>query len=160
MHWLNFLKKLSYATLSNARTFDFDTISDLVGRVSFLIKGSILLNRDRRECENEEKARQILDKTSFYPKPDRGDDTFQELVDNLYKNLEHKKTTHPYLEPTLQDPVTIETETQATDDEFDRLKQQFNEVNDTATEQKKQGDVIKLVDDNFNKNNPFKSVNT
>ena len=153
-------KNLSYATLSGARTFDFDAISDLVGRVSFLIKGSTLLNRDRRERENEEKAREILDKTSFYPKPDRGNDTFQELVDNLDKNLEHKKTTHPYIEPTLQDPVTIETETQAIDDEFDRLKQQFNEINDAVTKQKKQGDAIKLVDDILDKNNPFKNVNT
>ena len=103
-----------------------------MGRISFLIKGSTLLNRDRRERENEEKAREILDKTSIYPKPDRGNDTFQELA-NLNKDLEHKKTTHPYVEPTLQDPVTIETETQAIDDEFDRLKQQFNEVNDAAT---------------------------
>ena len=153
-------KNLSYASLSGARTFDFDLISDLVGRVSFLIKGSTLLNRDRRERENEEKAREILDKTSFYPKPDRGNDTFQELVDNLDKNLEHKKTTHPYIEPTLQDPVTIETETQAIDDEFDRLKQQFNEVNDAAIEQKKQGDAIKLVNDILDENSPFKDVNT
>ena len=46
------------------------------------------------------------------------------------------------------------------DDEFDRLKQQFNEVNDAATKQKKQGDVIKLVDDILDENNPFENVNT
>ena len=46
------------------------------------------------------------------------------------------------------------------DDEFDRLKQQFNEVNDAATKQKKQGDVIKLVDDILDENNPFQNVNT
>ena len=45
-------RNLSYATLSCARTFDFDAISDLVRRMSFLmIKGSTLINRDRRECE-------------------------------------------------------------------------------------------------------------
>ena len=82
---------LFYATLSGARTFDFDVISDLVGRVSFLIKRSTLLKRDRRERENEEKARKILDNTSFCPKSDKGNDTFQELVHNLDKNLEHNK---------------------------------------------------------------------
>ena len=87
-------RNLSYATLSRARTFDFDAISDLVGRISFLIKGSTLLNRDRREREDEERAREMLDKTSFYPKPDRGNDTFQELADNSDKNLEQKKKQH------------------------------------------------------------------
>ena len=82
-------------------------------KVSFLIKGSTLLSRDRRERENKEKAREILDKTSFCPKPGRVNNTFQELVDILDKNLEHKKTTHLYVETTLQDPITIETETQA-----------------------------------------------
>ena len=73
-------KNLSHATLSGTRTFDFDAMSDLVGRVSFLIKRSVLLNRDRRERENEEKAWKILDKTSFYHKPGRGNDTFQNLL--------------------------------------------------------------------------------
>ena len=64
-------RNLSSATLSSTRTFDFDAISDLVGRISFLKKGSTLLNRDRREREDEEKARAVLDKISFYSKPDR-----------------------------------------------------------------------------------------
>ena len=42
-------ENLFYATLNGARTFDFDAISDLVGRISSLKKGSTLLNRDRRE---------------------------------------------------------------------------------------------------------------
>ena len=88
-------RNLSYVTLSGARTFAFDAVSDLVGRISFLIKGSTLLNRDRRERKDEEKAREILDKTSFYPKPDRGNDTFQELADNSDKNLEQKKNNTP-----------------------------------------------------------------
>ena len=43
-------------------------------------------------------------------------------------------------------------QTQAIDDD--------NEVNDAATEQKKQGDAITLVDDILDENNPFKNVNT
>ena len=103
-----FYRNLSYATLSGARTFDFDAISDLVGRVSFLIKGSNFLNRNRREHQNEEKAREILDKTSFYPKQYRSNDTFQEVMDNLDEYIEHKKTTYPYIEIKAEDAQTIE----------------------------------------------------
>ena len=71
-------------TLSGARTFDFDAISELISRISFLIKGSTLLNRDRQNRENAEKAEEIINKTSFDPKPN---DPFQELVDNLYNNI-------------------------------------------------------------------------
>ena len=42
-------RNLSSATLSSTRTFDFDAISDLVGRISFIIKGSTLLNRDMKK---------------------------------------------------------------------------------------------------------------
>ena len=47
-------------TLSGARTFDFDAISELISRISFLIKGSTLLNRDRRNRENAEKAEETI----------------------------------------------------------------------------------------------------
>ena len=42
----------------------------------------------------------------------------QEIVDDLFKDLEHKKTKHPYVEPQVKDAQTIETRTQATDNEF------------------------------------------
>ena len=79
-------KNLSYMTLSDAQTFDFDAISKMISRVSFLIKGSTLLNR--QDCEDAEKAKEILNKTLFDPKPNN---PFQDLVDNLYNNIEHKK---------------------------------------------------------------------
>ena len=79
-------KNLSYMTLSGAQTFDFDAISELISRVSFLIKGSTLLNR--QDCEDAEKAKKILNKTLFDPKPNN---PFQDLADNLYNNIEHKK---------------------------------------------------------------------
>ena len=60
----------------------------------------------------------------------------------------------------MQDASIIETETQAINDEFDKLKQQFDAVNDAATEQKKQDDVIKLIDDILDEDNPFKNINT
>ena len=99
-------KNLSYMTLSGAQTFDFDAISELISRISSLIKGCTLLNRDRRNGENAEKAEEIINKTSFDLKPN---DPFQELVDNLYNNIGHRKTTHLYLEPQVLDPSTIET---------------------------------------------------
>ena len=40
-------KKLSYETLSGARDFDFQAVSDLISEVSFQIKRSTLLNRKK-----------------------------------------------------------------------------------------------------------------
>ena len=77
-------KDLSYTALSGAQNFEFDDISELVGRISFLIKGSILLNRDTRELEGGQKA--------FVEKPDPFK---QELIDYIFKELKHKKTQHP-----------------------------------------------------------------
>ena len=60
----------------------------------------------------------------------------QEIVDDLFKDLEHKKTKHPYVEPQVKDAQTIETRTQATNNELLELKQQFDKVDNVATEQK------------------------
>ena len=79
-------KNLSYMTLSGARTFDFDAISELISRVSFLIKGSTLLNS--QDCEDAEKAKEIINKTLFDSKRNN---PFQDLVNNWYNNTEHKK---------------------------------------------------------------------
>ena len=40
-------KKLSYETLSGARDFDLQAVSDLISEVSFQIKRSTLLNRKK-----------------------------------------------------------------------------------------------------------------
>ena len=48
---------------------------------------------------------------------------------------QNKKTEHPYVEPQVQDAQTIETETHAVNDEFSQIKQEFDTVNDVATEQ-------------------------
>ena len=66
----------------------------------------------------------------------------QEIVDDLFKDLEHKKTKHPYVEPQVKDVQTIETRTQATNNEFLELKQQFDKVDNVATEQKLQTDAM------------------
>ena len=126
-------KNLSYTKLSSAHNFEFNAISELVGRISSLIKRSTLLKRDKSELEDAQNAKEINDNTKFV---DKRDPLEQELINNIFKELEHKKTQYPYVEPQVQDPQTIETETQAIDDEFTQLKQEFDKVNDAATEQK------------------------
>ena len=79
-------KNLSYATLSGANNFNFDAISDLIGRLRFPTKKSTLANRDRREKEDAEKAKEITDTTTFVELPDPLE---QAIVNDLFKNLEH-----------------------------------------------------------------------
>ena len=68
-----------------------------------------------------------------------------------------KKIEHPYVEPKVEDAQTIELETQAENDEFVKLKQEFDKVNDAAKEQKSQTDAIDLIDYILDENNPFKN---
>ena len=65
------------------------------------------------------------------------------FVADLLKNIEHKKIEHPSVEPQFQDARTIEIETEKENDEFFDLQQKFNEIDNTATEQKK--NKIKLL---------------
>ena len=95
-----------YATLSGANNFNFDVISDFISRVSFSIKKSTLANIDRKEVEDAKKAKEIIDSTTFAELPDPFE---QEIVDDLLKALEHKKTKHRYVEPQVKDAQTIET---------------------------------------------------
>ena len=61
--------------------------------------------------------------------------------------LEHKKVEHPYVELTIQDAETIEKETKKENDKFLDPYKKFNEVNDAATQQKKDNEVTYLIDD-------------
>ena len=88
------------------------------------------------------------------------DPSEQEIVDDLPKDLEHKKIKHPYVEPQVKDAQTIETETQTTNCEFLKLKQEFDKVNNAATEQKLQTDAINLIDDILDEDNPFRNMDT
>ena len=75
----------------------------------------------------------VIDTTTFKELPDLFE---QEIVDDLFKDLQHKKTKHPYVKPQVKDAQTIEIETQTTNCKFLKLKQEFDMVNTTATEQK------------------------
>ena len=137
-------KNLSYATLSSTNDSHFDATSEFISRLSFSIKKSTLANRYREEIEDAEKAKEIINKTTFVELPNPSE---QEIVDELFKDLEHKKTKHSHVESWLEDVETIEIETQAVNDEFSELKEEFDKVNNAAAEQKSQTDAIDLIDD-------------
>ena len=135
-------RNLSYRTLSSAGDFSLDGVSDLTSEINLKIKELTLLNRDRKEKEDEISLEKINEDTTFLELPDQFE---EDLIDDLLKGLEHKKTEHPYVKPQVEDAATIETE----------IKKQmmsslvFNKrlmrlmVNDAAKEQKKkQNEVI------------------
>ena len=90
-----------------------------------------MANIDRKEVEDAKKAKEIVDSTVFVQLPDPFE---QEIVGDLFKDLEHQKTKHPYVKLQVKDAQTIETETQATNSEFSKLKQEYDKVNNAATE--------------------------
>ena len=145
-------QNLPYATLSGA---NFDAISDLVTKLSFSIKKSTLANRDRRKKEDAKEN--VIDTTTFKELPDLFE---QEIVDDLFKDLQHKKTKHPYVKPQVKDAQTIEIETQTTNCKFLKLKQEFDMVNTTATEQKWQTDATNFIDDILDEDNLFRNIDT
>ena len=77
-----------YSTLSGASEFSFECLSDLTSALSFKIKKSTLANRDKREIEDEMSAQKIYDKRTFIELSDQSE---EELVRDLFKDLEHKK---------------------------------------------------------------------
>ena len=67
-----------------------------------------------------------------------------EILDD--PNVEHKKTTFPYVEPTVQLPDEIEHTHKLIDNNYADLLSKIHEPNDVLTEQKKQNDIENLVD--------------
>ena len=55
-----------------------------------------MTNRDRQEEEDEISAQKINDKTTFVELPDQFE---EDVVRDLFKDLEHKKEEQPYVEP-------------------------------------------------------------
>ena len=145
-------KNLSYETLSGARDLEFEAISDLVGEISFQIKNSTLLDIKRKEEQDKESSLDIKKSHDFFGEPKKFE---KELKEDLYKDLEHEKIEHPYIEPQVQDAETTEKETKKEDDEFFDLDQKQNEIDNAATELKKQDYFIDLFDDMLDEDNPF-----
>ena len=67
-----------------------------------------------------------------------------EMLDD--PNVEHKKTTFPYVEPTVQLPDEIEHTHKLIDNNYADLLSKIHEPNHVLTEQKKQNDIENLVD--------------
>ena len=144
---------LSYITLSGAREFDFNAVSNLTARLSFLLKQATITNLKETEKSHRRDAYNINKGRLFEPKIEDPLDTVIEILDDPY--AEHKKEMYPYVPPQVQTTDEIETETTLIDDEFTDLKTKYDEINDVATEQKKQQKITDLVDDVIDESNPF-----
>ena len=46
-------KNLSYMSLSSARSFEFDAVSDFITHLSFIIKENTIKNNEKRQLEND-----------------------------------------------------------------------------------------------------------
>ena len=68
-----------------------------------------------------------------------------EIIDD--PNVEHKKTTFPYVEPTVQLPDEIEDIQKLIDDDYADLLNKIYRVNNVLKEQNKNKKVEDLIDD-------------
>ena len=75
--------------------------------MSCFIKQSTLANIKTKE-EDENRIQEIEKTRNFLEKPD---EFSEEVIDGLFKDLEHKKVEHPYVEPQAQDAETKERAT-------------------------------------------------
>lgn len=147
---------LSYITLSGARDLEFNNVSDHTARISFLIKKISRQNIRNIEREDRENAYKIDNSISYVPKTEDPLDVVIDILDD--ENIELKKITHPYVPLQVQTAPTIELETQAIDDEFANLKEQFDRVGNADAKQKMQKGTEELVDSIIKENNPFQNV--
>ena len=137
-------KNLSYMSLSGARNFEFDAVSDFIAHLSFIIKGNTIENKKMTEKENDLLATKIIGGRIFEPKIQDPLDDVIEIFDE--PNPEHKKTTFPYVELTVHLPDEIEDSQKRIDDDFTDLLSKINKVNGVATQQKKQKDIEDMIE--------------
>ena len=131
-------------SLSGARNCEFNAVSNLIAHLSFLIKENTVENNKMRDIENELLAKKINDSRIFEPKIQDPLDDVIEILD--MPDPEHKKTTFPYVEPTVQLPDEIEEKQKQIDDDFIDLQAKFNNVNDVATEQKEEKEIEDVIE--------------
>ena len=151
-----FYGNLSYMTLNGARDSQFEAVSDLKARLSFLLRQATLQNLKVRETEGQVAAKKINSDRLFIPKVEDSLDDVIEMIDD--PDVEHKKTMFPYIPPQVQTADDIETTQKLIDNDFIDLQTKFDEPNDVATEQKKQkkiDDTIESVIDDKNLFNTF-----
>ena len=73
--------------------------------MSCFIKQSTLANIKTKEKGDEKRIQEIEKTRNFLEKPD---EFSEEVIDGLFKDLDHKKVEHPYVEPQAQDAETKE----------------------------------------------------
>ena len=76
--------------------------------MSCFIKQSTLANIKTKEKGDEKRIQEIEKTHNFLEKPD---EFSEEVIDGLFKDLEHKKVEHPHVEPQAQDAETKERAT-------------------------------------------------
>ena len=84
---------LSYMTLSGARDFRFDAISELTTRLSILLKHATLGNKRLREIEIENLEKKINEDRIFEAKIEDPLDEVIEIIDD--PDIEHKTSMFP-----------------------------------------------------------------
>ena len=137
-------KNLSYMTLSGSKNLEFDAVSDFIARLSFIIKGNAVKNLKQRQIDNELLAKKLNDGWISESKIQNPLDDVIEIIDE--PNPEHKKTTFPYIEPTVQLPDEIEDSQRRIDDDYTDLITKINTVNNVATEQKNQKEIEDVIE--------------
>ena len=150
-------QNLSYITLSGARDFDLKAMSDLTAKLSFLLKSAIRYNIEDMEKTDIQNAYNINKERLFVPKKE---DPIDVVIDILDENIEHKKMMHPYVPPQVQTANVIENETQQVDHKFVKLKSDSDQINDAATEEKRQDQITDLIVNIIDENNLFKNIGT
>ena len=104
--------------------------------MSFQTKHSTLLNLKRKSEQDKKTTNDIKNSHEFFKKPGDDEEFENKIKEDLSKVLEHTKTDHPYVEPTVQDAQTTEKETKKEDDGFIKTVMKFNEIDTAALEQK------------------------
>ena len=92
-------KNLSHTKLSGAKPLDLQAVSNLIGELSFSIKSFTVQNKRQKEIEMKKTAKTINDGRIFNPVINDPLDDVIEIMNQ--PNPEHKKTTFPYVEPTV-----------------------------------------------------------
>ena len=143
----------SYMTLSGARDFQFGVVSDLMAKLSFLLKQVTINNIRVRELEHLATAKLINDECNFEPTIQGKLDKLLEILDEL--DVEHKKSMFPYEPPQLQMAGEIETSSQLVNADFINLQTEFDKVNEVTTKQKQQKRLEDTVEAVLDEKNPF-----
>ena len=94
-------------TLTGARDFQFEAVSDLTAKLSFLLKQATINNGKVRELEHLATAKTINDERLFEQTTQSELDKLLEILDE--PDIEHKKSMFPYESPQLQTAGKIET---------------------------------------------------